>query len=247
MMDGWTLRVIEDYVHAGFPMDSAAVILLEIEGLQESVATQSAAIEEVCLAHHAREVRLARDAHERDLFWKGRKNAFGALGRIAPCNYVLDGVIPRSKLPQTLRRIYEIGKAYDLQIGNIFHNLHPLVLYDPRTPGKLQAALAAANEIIRYCVEVGGSLTGEHGVGMEKSELMPLIFSDADFALMRRVHDAFNPNASLNPAKIFPLGKGCGEIRVRKTAHAAVSPKTAPAEPPLVPASAGSISPAAKH
>jgi glycolate oxidase len=96
-------------------------------------------------------------------------------------------------------------------------------------------------------VEVGGSLTGEHGVGMEKSELMPLIFSDADFALMRRVHDAFNPNASLNPAKIFPLGKGCGEIRVRKTAHAAVSPKTAPAEPPLVPASAGSISPAAKH
>ncbi|MGA2419179.1 MAG: FAD-linked oxidase C-terminal domain-containing protein [Candidatus Acidiferrum sp.] len=221
MMDGWTLRVIEDYVHAGFPMDSAAVILLEIEGLRESVEAQAAAIEEVCLAHHAREVRLARDGHERDLFWKGRKNAFGALGRIAPCNYVLDGVIPRSRLPQTLRRIYEIGKAYDLRIGNIFHagdgNLHPLVLYDPRTPGKLEAALAAANEIIRYCVEVGGSLTGEHGVGMEKSELMPLIFSDDDFALMRRVHDAFNPNASLNPAKIFPLGKGCGEIRVRHT------------------------------
>jgi glycolate oxidase len=227
MMDGWTLRVIEDYVHAGFPMDSAAVILLEIEGLQESVAAQAAAIEEVCLAHHAREVRLARDAHERDLFWKGRKNAFGALGRIAPCNYVLDGVIPRSKLPQTLRRIYEIGKAYGLQIGNIFHagdgNLHPLVLYDPRTPGKVEAALAAAGEIIRYCVEVGGSLTGEHGVGMEKSELMGLIFSDADFALMRRVHDAFNPSASLNPAKIFPLGKGCGEIRVRKTASHATS------------------------
>jgi glycolate oxidase len=221
MMDGWTLRVIEDYVHAGFPMDSAAVILLEIEGLQESVAVQAQAIEEVCLAHHAREVRLAKDAHERDLFWKGRKNAFGALGRIAPCNYVLDGVIPRSKLPQTLRRIYQIGKERDLQIGNIFHagdgNLHPLVLYDPRTPGKLESALAAANEIIRYCVEVGGSLTGEHGVGMEKAELMSLIFSDADFALMRRVHDAFNPHASLNPAKIFPFGKGCGEIRVRHT------------------------------
>ena len=231
MMDGWTLRVIEDYVHAGFPMDSAAVILLEIEGLQQSVEAQAAAIEEVCLAQHAREVRLARDAHERDLFWKGRKNAFGALGRIAPCNYVLDGVIPRSKLPQTLRRIYEIGKAYDLRIGNIFHagdgNLHPLVLYDPRTPGKLEAALAAANEIIRYCVEVGGSLTGEHGVGMEKSELMPLIFSDDDFALMRRVHDAFNPSASLNPAKIFPLGKGCGEIRVRHTGvHGAPSAPT---------------------
>jgi glycolate oxidase len=233
MMDGWTLRVIEDYVHAGFPMDSAAVILLEIEGLRQSVAAQATAIEEVCLAHHAREVRLARDDRERDLFWKGRKNAFGALGRIAPCNYVLDGVIPRSKLPQTLRRIYEIGKAYDLQIGNIFHagdgNLHPLVLYDPRTPGKLEAALAAANEIIRYCVEVGGSLTGEHGVGMEKAELMSLIFSDADFALMRRVHDAFNPSASLNPAKIFPLGKGCGEIRVRPTrGHATIATSAAP-------------------
>jgi glycolate oxidase len=228
MMDGWTLRVIEDYVHAGFPMDSAAVILLEIEGLQESVAVQAQAIEEVCLAHHAREVRLAKDAHERDLFWKGRKNAFGALGRIAPCNYVLDGVIPRSKLPQTLRRIYQIGKERDLQIGNIFHagdgNLHPLVLYDPRTPGKLESALAAANEIIRYCVEVGGSLTGEHGVGMEKAELMSLIFSDADFALMRRVHDAFNPHASLNPAKIFPFGKGCGEIRVRHTGQHTLGP-----------------------
>jgi glycolate oxidase len=202
-------------------MDSAAVILLEIEGLQESVAVQAQAIEEVCLVHHAREVRVAKDAHERDLFWKGRKNAFGALGRIAPCNYVLDGVIPRSRLPQTLRRIYQIGKERDLQIGNIFHagdgNLHPLVLYDPRTPGKLESALAAANEIIRYCVEVGGSLTGEHGVGMEKAELMSLIFSDADFALMRRVHDAFNPHASLNPAKIFPFGKGCGEIRIRHT------------------------------
>jgi glycolate oxidase len=256
MMDGWTLRVIEDYVHAGFPMDSAAVILLEIEGLQESVAAQAAAIEEVCLAHHAREVRLARDAQQRDLFWKGRKNAFGALGRIAPCNYVLDGVIPRSKLPQTLRRIYAIGKSYDLQIGNIFHagdgNLHPLVLYDPRTPGKLEAALAAANEIIRYCVELGGSLTGEHGVGMEKSELMPLIFSDADFALMRRVHDAFNPTASLNPGKIFPMGKGCGEIRVRHSGtHAAAGTHGQPHRgEPASPATQGSAKAeplAAKH
>jgi glycolate oxidase len=229
MMDGWTLQVIEDYVHAGYPMDSAAVILFEVEGLQEIADTQAAAIAEVCVAHHAREVRVARDTQERDLLWKGRKNAFGALGRISPCNYVLDGVIPRSKLPQTLRRIAEIGQASGLQIGNIFHagdgNLHPLVLYDPRVPGKTAAALAAANQIIRYCVEVGGSLTGEHGVGMEKSELMPLIFSEEDFALMRRVHDAFNPLANLNPAKIFPMGKGCGEIRVRHTGgHAAPEP-----------------------
>lgn len=219
MIDGWTLCAIEDYVHAGFPRDSAAVLLIELEGLVEAVAAQAASINEVCLAHRAREVRIARDARERELLWKGRKNAFGALGRLAPSNYVLDGVIPRSKLPQTLRRIAEIGKAYGFQIGNIFHagdgNLHPIVLYDPRDPSHLEHAIAASNEIIRYCVEIGGALTGEHGIGMEKNELMPLIFSDDDFALMRRVHDAFNPDSSLNPGKIFPLNKGCGEIRAR--------------------------------
>jgi glycolate oxidase len=219
MLDGWTLRAVEDYIHAGFPMDSAAVLLLEVEGLTETVAAQAAAITEVCNAHHAREVRLARDNAERDLLWKGRKNAFGALGRLAPSNYVLDGVIPRSKLPQALRRIRQIGDHYGFQIGNIFHagdgNLHPIVLFDPRDKNQFERALQAAAQIIRYCVEVGGALTGEHGVGMEKSELMPLLFSDADFDLMRRVHDAFNPDSSLNPGKIFPLSKGCGEIRIR--------------------------------
>jgi glycolate dehydrogenase FAD-linked subunit len=219
MLDGWTLRVVEDFVHAGFPRDSAAVLLLEVEGLAEAVGAQAAAITEVCNAHHAREVRIARDNAERDLLWKGRKNAFGALGRLAPSNYVLDGVIPRTKLPQALRRIREIGKRYGFDIANIFHagdgNLHPIVLYDPRDKGQFERAMQASAEIIRYCVEVGGALTGEHGVGMEKSELMPLLFSDADFDLMRRVHDAFNPNCLLNPGKIFPLSKGCGEIRVR--------------------------------
>jgi glycolate oxidase len=219
MLDGWTLRAVEDYIHAGFPMDSAAVLLLEVEGLAETVVSQSLAITEVCDAHHAREVRVARDNAERDLLWKGRKNAFGALGRLAPSNYVLDGVIPRSKLPQALRRIRQIGDQYGFQIGNIFHagdgNLHPIVLFDPRDKKQFERALQASAEIIRYCVEVGGALTGEHGVGMEKSELMPLLFSDADFDLMRRVHDACNPDSSLNPGKIFPLSKGCGEIRVR--------------------------------
>jgi glycolate oxidase len=219
MLDGWTLRVVEDYVHAGFPLDSAAVLLIEVEGLAEAVAVQATAIDEVCRTHQAREVRVARNDKERDLLWKGRKNAFGALGRLAPSNYVLDGVIPRSKLPQTLRRIHEIGQQHGFQIGNIFHagdgNLHPIVLYDPRDTAQFQRAMRASAEIIRYCVEVGGSLTGEHGVGMEKSELMPLLFSDVDFALMRRVHDAFNPHCFLNPGKIFPLSKGCGEIRVR--------------------------------
>jgi glycolate oxidase len=220
MIDGWTLVAIEDYIHAGFPRDSAAILLLEVEGLREAAAEQVTAIEDVCNLHHAREVRIAKDDRERDLLWKGRKNAFGAMGRLAPANYVLDGVIPRSKLPQALRKIQDVGQRYGLGIGNIFHagdgNLHPLVLYDPRKPHDFETAIKAAEEIIRYCVELGGTLTGEHGVGMEKSELMPLLFSDADFDLMRRIHDAFNPDSSLNPGKIFPLSKGCGEIRARQ-------------------------------
>jgi glycolate oxidase len=219
MLDGWTLRAVEDFIHAGFPLDSAAVLLIELEGLAESVVAQVEAVDEVCREHHAREVRIARDDSERELLWKGRKNAFGALGRIAPSNYVLDGVIPRSKIPQALRRIQEIGERYNFKIGNIFHagdgNLHPIVLFDPREPGQYQRAIDASAEIIRYCVEIGGALTGEHGVGMEKSELMPLLFSDADFDLMRRIHDAFNPDAALNPGKVFPLNKGCGEITPR--------------------------------
>ncbi len=220
MLDGWTLRVVEDYVHAGYPRDSGAVLLLEVEGLREAVDGQAAAIELVCKQCHSREVRLAKDDRERDLLWKGRKNAFGALGRVAPSNYVLDGVIPRSKLPLALERIKEIGKKYGFNIGNIFHagdgNLHPIVLYDPRDAKQFENAINASREVIRACVEMGGALTGEHGVGMEKNELMGLLFSDADFALMRRVHDAFNPDSSLNPGKIFPLSKGCGEIRIRK-------------------------------
>ena len=224
MVDGWTLCAIEDYIHAGFPRDSAAILLIEVEGLREAVEAQAAAVEDVCRAHHAREVRIAKDDRERDLLWKGRKNAFGALGRLAPCNYVLDGVIPRSKLPQALQQIQQIGNKYNFSIGNIFHagdgNLHPIVLYDPRDPRQFENAIAASHEILSYCVELGGALTGEHGVGMEKNELMLLLFSDADFDLMRRVHDAFNPFSSLNPGKIFPLSKGCGEIRVRKQAEA---------------------------
>jgi glycolate oxidase len=211
--------VVEDYVHAGFPRDSAAVLLLEVEGLREAAEAQATEVAEVSRLHNAREVRIAKDDRERELLWKGRKNAFGALGRLAPSNYVLDGVIPRSKLPQALRHIQEIGKKYGFGIGNIFHagdgNLHPIVLYDPRDANAFEKAIAASEEIIRYCVELGGALTGEHGVGMEKNELMTLMFGEADFDLMRRVHDAFNPDSSLNPGKIFPLSKGCGEIRVK--------------------------------
>jgi glycolate oxidase len=218
MLDGWTLRTVEDFVHAGFPRDCAAVLLLEVEGLSEAVQEKAAEISEVCRARGAREVRVARDAHERDLLWKGRKNAFGAIGRLSPSYYVLDGVIPRTRLPETLRRIEEIGRASGFRIGNIFHagdgNLHPLILFDPRHPGEFERVVAAARAIIEHCIAMGGALTGEHGVGMEKNELMPLMFTPEDLALMRRVRAAFNPDGLLNPQKILPLGKGCGELRV---------------------------------
>ncbi|MBZ5540350.1 MAG: FAD-binding protein [Acidobacteriia bacterium] len=219
MMDGWTLAAIEDYVHAGFPRDSGAVLLIEVEGITEAVAAQAEAVTEVCRQHNAREVRVARDAQESELLWKGRKNAFGAMGRLAPSNYVLDGVIPRSRLPQTLRYITALGRERGFQIGNIFHagdgNLHPIILYDPRDAAQFERAVRTANDILHYCVELGGALTGEHGVGMEKNELMPLLFSEADLELMRRMRDAFNPAGNLNPGKIFPTGKGCGEVRIK--------------------------------
>ena len=227
MLDGWMLRAVEDFVHAGFPTDSAAVLLIEVEGLREGVEAQAEEISEVCRLHHAREVRVARDARERDLLWKGRKNAFGAIGRLSPTYYVQDGVIPRTKLPATLRRIDEIGKTYGFRIGNIFHagdgNLHPIILFDPRDKEQFDRAVAASNEIMKFCVEMGGALTGEHGVGMEKNELMPLMFSEADLNLMRCVRDCFNPAGLLNPGKILPFSKGCGEIRARPLPVSATS------------------------
>jgi glycolate oxidase len=228
MLDGFTLRAVEDYVHAGFPKDCAAVLLIEVEGLTEAVESQAAEITEVCREHRAREVRAARSEQERALLWRGRKEAFGAMGRISPMYYVQDGVIPRTRLPETLRRIEEISRKYDLQIGNIFHagdgNLHPLILFDERNREQFARVVAAGGEIMRHCVEVGGALTGEHGIGMEKNELMPLIFTPDDLELMQRVRDSFNPAGRLNPGKVLPMGKACGEIRVPPTpASAAIS------------------------
>jgi glycolate oxidase len=228
MLDGFTLRAVEDYVHAGFPKDCAGVLLIEVEGLVEAVEAQAAEITEVCRLHRAREVRVARNDQERTLLWKGRKEAFGAMGRISPMYYVQDGVIPRTRLPETIRRIEEISSKYGLQIGNIFHagdgNLHPLILFDERDRAQFQRVVAAGGEIMRHCVEVGGALTGEHGIGMEKNELMPLIFTPDDLALMERVRSAFNPAGRLNPGKVLPMGKACGEIRVPPMPVSAATP-----------------------
>jgi len=219
MMDGFTLRAVEAATHAGYPVDSAAVLLIEIEGLVEAAEEQTEQIEDVCRECHAREVRRAKTDAERELLWKGRKNAFGAIGRITPNFYVQDGVIPRTRLPEMLEYIEEVGRRYDLRIGNIFHagdgNLHPLLMFDARNREQSQAVVKAAREIISQCVEMGGSITGEHGVGVEKNELMPLVFSEDDLEMMARVKNVFNPQGSFNPGKVFPSGKMCGELRVQ--------------------------------
>jgi glycolate oxidase len=219
MMDGFTLRAVEDATHAGYPKDSAAVLLIEVEGLLERVEEDADQIEAVCRENQARDVRRAKSNEERELLWRGRKNAFGAIGRISPSYYVQDGVIPRTRLPEMLEFITGVGEKYKLQIGNIFHagdgNLHPLLMFDARDEGQRQRVLKAAREIMAKCAEMGGSITGEHGVGIEKNELMPLIFSPDDLDAMRKVKSIFNPAGEFNPAKLLPSGKMCGELRVQ--------------------------------
>ncbi len=219
MMDGFTLRAVEQATHAGYPMDSAAVLLIEVEGLREAVKEQAEQIEAVCAKNNVRSVRRAKTAEERALLWKGRKNAFGALGRISPNYYVQDGVIPRTKLPEMLEYIEEVGRKYGLQIGNIFHagdgNLHPLLMFDARDGEQSRRVVKAAQEIMTRCAELGGSITGEHGVGVEKNELMPLIFSEDDLEIQRHIKGLMNPSGSFNPGKVLPTAKMCGEIRAQ--------------------------------
>ncbi len=215
MLDGETLRCVEEATHAGYPMDSGAVLLIELEGLREAVEEQAEAVRDVCGRHQAREVRRAADEQQRQLLWKGRKTAFAALGRLAPAYYTQDGVVPRGHIAKVLRYIEGVSKKYGLRIGNIFHagdgNLHPCILFDSRDPDQVHRTHEAGREILTYCVQAGGTITGEHGVGMEKNELMPLLFTGDDLEIMKRVHDAFNPRSLLNPQKIFPMPRSCRE------------------------------------
>ena len=217
MLDGVMLRMVEEATHAGYPMDAAAVLLIELEGLREAVEEQAGQIEDACNRCRAREVRVAKSAAERELLWKGRKNAFGAVGRVSPSYYVQDGVVPRTKVAPTLRHIKAVSEKYGLIISNIFHagdgNLHPIILFDPRKPGELERARAAGDDILRFCIAQGGSITGEHGVGMEKRELIGELFSEDSLETIRRFKNLFDPACRLNPGKMLPTGKGCMEIR----------------------------------
>jgi glycolate oxidase len=216
MIDQLTIQAVEDAFGCGYPRDAAAALLIELDGLQAGMEAQAGRVIEACRQAGAREVRAARDEAERQLLWKGRKSAFGAYGRVSPAYMVMDGVIPRTKLPLVLRRVNEIGAAHGLRIGNVFHagdgNLHPNILYDPRKPGEEERVVAAGGEILKVCAEVGGSITGEHGIGLEKVDYMPLIFSEADLECMRRVKEAFNPAGLCNPGKVFPTNKACVEV-----------------------------------
>jgi len=217
MMDRMILQAVEADTHAGYPMDAAAVLLMESEGLREGVAAQVEQIVSICDKHHARYVRIAKDETERQLFWAGRKNAFGAVGRISPEFYVQDGVVPRTRLPYVLRRVEEICTGYGLRVGNVFHagdgNLHPLILFDSQIPGEVERVRKAGHEILEVCAEVGGTITGEHGVGIEKQEEMALIFSAADLQTMQKVRVAWNPRQLFNPGKLFPLPGRCADMK----------------------------------
>lgn len=215
MLDGRTLRAVEEDVHAGYPLDAAAVLLIELEGIREVVEEQAETVRTVCERMRAREVRRAKNETERQLLWKGRKNAFGALGRLSPSYYTQDGVVPRTKIPATLQRIEEISQKFGIPIYNIFHagdgNMHPAILFDIRDPEQVEKTHAAGAEIIRYCCEIGGTITGEHGVGMEKNELMPFLFSPNDIEVMLSLRRAFDPQTRFNPLKLFPIPRSCRE------------------------------------
>jgi glycolate oxidase len=218
IMDQTAIEAVERGAPVGFPRDAAAVLIVEVEGLSEHTEPSIQLASQVCQRNGAREVRVAQDEAQRQLLWKGRKGAFGAMGTLAPNYYVQDGVVPRSQLPEMMRRVAAIGKEFKLTIANVFHagdgNLHPNILFDMRKPGELVRVIAAGAATLRACVELGGSITGEHGVGMEKKAYIGLLFNDGDLAAMSRVRHAFDPDNRFNPAKLFPTPASCGEVRL---------------------------------
>ncbi len=214
MMDQGILVAVEAAFQFGFPLDAQAILLIEVDGLEAGLDEQKEQIIALCKKCHAREVRLAADAKERMRLWKCRKQAFGAIGRLSPSYCTQDGVVPRTKLPHILRKITEIGQRYGIRIVNVFHagdgNIHPILLFDERHPEQVRQVLKASNEILDECLACGGSVTGEHGIGVEKIHFMNKMFDDGDLTAMKHLRDAFNPRGNLSPAKMLPTAGGCG-------------------------------------
>ncbi|HUZ30813.1 MAG TPA: FAD-linked oxidase C-terminal domain-containing protein [Xanthobacteraceae bacterium] len=216
MMDRPAIHAAEEFVHAGYPLDVEALLIVELDGPSAEVDHLLDRVQEIANACRAVICRASNSEEERLLFWAGRKAAFPAVGRISPDYYCMDGTIPRAKLPLVLRRMQELSAQYGLRVANVFHagdgNLHPLILYDANTPGELDRAEAFGYDILRLCVEVGGVLTGEHGVGIEKRDLMPTMFSEADLKQQQRLKCAFDDQGLLNPGKVFPTLHRCAEL-----------------------------------
>ena len=216
MMDKLATQAAEDFVHAGYPLDVEALIIVELDGPAVEVDHLIERVAGIARECGASTIRVSETDAERQAFWAGRKAAFPAVGRISPDYYCMDGTIPRSRLPDVLSRMAELSQKYDLRVANVFHagdgNLHPLILYDANIPGELEKAEEFGAEILKLCVEVGGVLTGEHGVGVEKRDLMPEMFSEDDLNQQMRVKCAFDPSSLLNPGKMFPELHRCAEL-----------------------------------
>jgi glycolate oxidase len=216
MMDAEITRAVEDFVGAGYPRDAAAVLLVEVDGLVDGVLAEVDAVSRIGREHGARSVRVAADEAERALLWKGRKSAFGAIARVAPDYYLHDAVVPRTRLVDVLRRVIAICAEQRLTVMNVFHagdgNLHPLLAFDAREPGIWPRVKEAGDEILRACVAAGGVLSGEHGIGLEKRDAMPLVFSPDDLDAQARLRDAFDVAGLANPDKVLPAGSRCGEL-----------------------------------
>lgn len=214
LMDQGILTAVEAAFQFGFPLDAEAILLIEVDGLEAGLDQQRDEIAEICRRNHAREVRHAASADERQRLWKCRKQAFGAVGRLSPSYCTQDGVVPRTKLPHLLRRIYEIGRAHDIRIVNVFHagdgNVHPILLFDERDAAQVRRVLEASEEILDECIACGGSVTGEHGIGVEKLSFMSKLFTADDLDVMDRLRSAFNPEGRLSPGKMLPTAGACG-------------------------------------
>jgi glycolate oxidase len=217
MMDQLCVQAVEAYIHAGLPLDAAAVLLVEVAGLPHGLEADVERIVAIGRGHGARTVRIAQDEAERALLWKGRKTAFGAIARIKPNYYLHDTVVPRRVLPEVLRKVYEITDRHGLLVLNVFHagdgNLHPLLVFDKREPGVMERVHAAGEEIVRASVEAGGVLSGEHGIGLEKRDFMPLMFSPVDLEAQASLRRAFDPVGLANPFKVLPSPGACGDVQ----------------------------------
>ena len=216
MMDKLAIQAAEDFAHAGYPRQAEAILLCELDGTNAEVSEQIMAVREVLKKHGANEVRTAKDEAERQMFWKGRKSAFPAVGRISPDYYCMDGTIPRHQLPKVLRRMSELSKEYNLPVANVFHagdgNLHPLILFDANQPGELERTEEFGSRILELCIDVGGTITGEHGVGTEKIDQMCVQFASAELSQFHAIKAAFDPEGLLNPGKAVPTLHRCAEF-----------------------------------